>query len=96
MAEWRDTTSYPQSDTERVPQTWEALPGGVRLSVTRYVGMDGWFIRCSTFDIDLDELLAEDIGAAKYEALHIFTEAAAFAEARASRARHEALKLISA
>jgi hypothetical protein len=44
MVQWKDTTSYSYTDKERIPRIWEATIGSIRLSVHRYVGLDGWYL----------------------------------------------------
>ena len=97
MAEWKDITSYSQHDTERVPQTWQALPGGIELIVTRYVGMDGWFMLCHEYGVrSHQEIRGEDIEDAKVDALRRFRAMAAKAQGKAVVAQREALELMIA
>lgn len=53
MVQWKDATSYSYNDKERVPRIWETTIGAIRLSVHRYIGLDGWYLStnpdiCST------------------------------------------------
>ena len=69
---WKDETSYSRSDKERVPRVWELNDGLLLLCVHRWHGLDGWFMTLR-FDgaqmIEKRELKADDIEAAKVEAL---------------------------
>lgn len=50
--EWVDATSYSRGDKERVPKTWQAKHLGVRLTVTRRIHEEGWFVMCHAASID--------------------------------------------
>lgn len=70
--QWKDATSYSQSDKERIPQTWKTDINGYELIVTRIIHhSDVWFFRCRTLGIESRELRSKDIVYAKHEAILI-------------------------
>lgn len=42
---WVDVTSY-RRDEERIPRTWELDLGELKIIVTRYASLEGWFLTC--------------------------------------------------
>ena len=73
MIQWKDSTSYSQSEKERTPRTWKAEIKGYEVIVTRIVHCpDSWFLRCRDFGIDSRELRSKDAVYAKHEAVLIF------------------------
>ena len=70
--EWKDTTSYSQSDKERIPRSWTIK--SVELSITvhrhRDYDKDVWLLSCVNLHIDCKQLGNKDIELAKNEALN--------------------------
>ncbi len=44
---WIDATSYSRRERGSVePRTWEFVSGGIRVTVSRITGREGWFATC--------------------------------------------------
>lgn len=69
--EWYDATSYSQSDTKRVPRTWEIKGSLMEVTVSRHIHFpqDAWVLYCRALDISKFELTNKDLAKAKAEAL---------------------------
>lgn len=69
---WEDTTSYTQSDKERIPRIWQLRIGKMRLVVHRHLhhDPDQWLMTVhGDINIDNRPLLQKDLDKAKREAL---------------------------
>jgi hypothetical protein len=51
MIEWKDNTTYSQSDTERVPTNWITHVDGNSIIVFKRIDSTGWFFK-SSFGIE--------------------------------------------
>ena len=52
MTEWKDATSYSRSETKGAdPRTWEVQLGEAKLIVTRFHGLEGWWMLCYKYGI---------------------------------------------
>lgn len=73
MADWKDVTSYSQSNPRGTvePKTWELAGSAPRIVVTRYLGAPGWYLR--TDGLDLVDL-GDDLDQAKVKALRLVRE----------------------
>ena len=69
MIEWKDVTNYSRSDTKRVPRSWAALIGGLRVTVSRHIhyAPDAWLLTCSPW-FETTELTVKDGEMAKLQA----------------------------
>jgi hypothetical protein len=71
MSKWSDTTSYSQSDKERIPAQFTLTLKSIRITVHRNIHYpkDQWLLSCHRLKIDNFELKNKDIEKAKDEAL---------------------------
>lgn len=48
---WKDTSSFRQGDTQRIPNTFRANVGKLRLTVHRHIHYDknDWLLSCDAF-----------------------------------------------
>lgn len=69
MVQWKDATSYSYNDKERVPRIWETTIGAIRLSVHRYIGLDGWYLSTNPDICSTRTLKGETHEQAKQEAI---------------------------
>lgn len=70
---WKDITSYSQSDTERVPRTYEVVvPKVGRIIVTRWRDgePDFWYLTCHELNIKYHPLKGFKLENAQDEAIH--------------------------
>lgn len=75
--EWKDATSYAQSDTVRKPSIWEASTKSLRICVHHYLGCDEeWFVTCQELRVQRRPLKSVDIEAAKAEAVRFLVRRA--------------------
>jgi hypothetical protein len=49
--EWKDRSSFSQGDKVRTPKTFEALAGGLQITVTRHIHHEptDWVLICEPF-----------------------------------------------
>lgn len=68
---WIDTTSYSQSDKERIPRAWTIRSENLTITVHRHIyhDPDVWLISCQHI-CDCKKLKSKDIELAKNEALN--------------------------
>jgi len=68
--EWKDITTYSQSDAERIPDAWEIRIGLCRICVHRHVHYPPniWLLTCEPF-FYRKELPRKDIARAKTYAI---------------------------
>jgi hypothetical protein len=74
MLTWKDETSYSQGTKpeQRIPRTWVCAPvSSLRITVTRYRGIDGWVMHCHSIGIQTRRLESIELADAKVEALGI-------------------------
>ena len=73
MPKWKDTSSYCQSDVERVPHAFEIAIGCFRLVVHRHIHYppDQWLASCRPDIFERKELPAKDIETAKKQAIQL-------------------------
>lgn len=72
---WIDESSYSRSQRGKAePDIWSLKGAPDRLTVHRYHGLDGWFVTCRTLGFDVHQLEAEDVEAAKAEAIELVRE----------------------
>lgn len=73
MADWKDVTSYSQSNPRGTvePKSWELAGSAPRIVVTRYLGAPGWYLRTEGLDL---VHLGEDLERAKAEAVRLVRE----------------------
>ena len=64
---WKDETSYSQSEKERIPRTWSVKLADMRLVVTRSHGLEGWFVDSAI--TGRRQLKSEEVAPAQIEAL---------------------------
>lgn len=74
MIEWKDTTSYSQSNKQRIPSVLEFKIDNVDIIVHRYVGCSGWFLSSHNLRIDKKSLIGEDVEACKIQAIGFVRE----------------------
>jgi hypothetical protein len=68
MLNWKDVSSYSQSDKVRTPHSFEPRCGQFRLYIHHYFGCgDTWFTSCRGV-FDIVQLKSKDIEEAKVEA----------------------------
>lgn len=66
---WTDETGYSQTEKPpRVPRVWRAKVPGMKISVHRYHGLQGWYLTCLDLDIELQALKPEDVAQARIQA----------------------------
>ena len=53
------------------PSVWELKGAPGRLTVHRYIGLEGWFVTCRDLDLERHELRARGAEEAKQEALDL-------------------------
>jgi hypothetical protein len=72
MAEWKDTSSYSRSDTDRTPRTWRMTLKRLSFVVTRHrdYAPDEWVFRCHELGLEA-KLKSKGQEEAKQEALRI-------------------------
>ena len=68
---WKDTTSYSQSDVERVPREWTLEVGSLQVIVHRYHGCEGWFGSCYGMGVERTQLTSVDGEDAKLELVRL-------------------------
>lgn len=68
---WKDITSYSQGEKERVPTTYEAVAGTLRIVITNgHIYHKGeWVAHIRPFGIDTKPLKAKTLDDAKAEAI---------------------------
>lgn len=67
---WKDTSSYSQSDKERVPHEFTYQTKNLRIIVHRKLHLDGlWFLSCYELGLQDRELEAVEAVKAKKEGL---------------------------
>jgi len=70
--EWVDESSYSRGQRGEVePSVWELKGAPGRLTVHRYIGLEGWFVTCRDLDLERHELRARGAEEAKQEALDL-------------------------
>lgn len=73
LAEWKDTTSYSQSEpaNKRVPREWTHQTKHIRVVIHHLHGYDPevWFMSCHELDRERVELKCRDVTKAQMEAL---------------------------
>ena len=71
--EWKDCTTYPRGDKERVPTAWEIKSGDLRIVVTSghiyYKGR--WVMHCARLRIDTYPLSATSKKEAQLSAIEV-------------------------
>lgn len=66
MIQWKDISSYSQSDTKRIPNTFALKAGCVRITVHQYFGLgDAWFVTCHEVGMNVRDLHTKDADEAK-------------------------------
>lgn len=71
---WRDITSYSQTNIERIPRTWELRLAELnyRVIVSRHIYYENtWLLTCKSIDIEHFDLETDDVDEAKNKALGI-------------------------
>ncbi|MEE9366754.1 MAG: hypothetical protein V3W44_08715 [Dehalococcoidales bacterium] len=70
-SEWKDTSSYSQGDTERIPKMWTLVLGSLRIIVHRHIHYDPdqWLLSCNELGFATCLLTEKDISKARNEAL---------------------------
>lgn len=70
--EWKDTTSYSQSDKERIPRSWTIKSKNITVTVHRHrhYDKDVWLLSCYPI-YDCDKLKNKDLKLAQNEALEL-------------------------
>ena len=73
MTAWKDITSYRAGEKERVPQTYEAKSGWLRVAVTRHIHHPGdWLLRCNLPGLEMVTVATgDDVKIAKRNALKL-------------------------
>lgn len=73
MPEWKDTSSYCQTDTDRVPNSYAIQLGCFGLTVHRHIHYpkDQWLASCRPDLFSLRELQAKDIETAQKQAVQL-------------------------
>lgn len=67
---WRDSSSYSQGDTERVPHAFTLKSGELAVVVHRYHGCPGeWFYSCFELRVSACPLKSKNLGAAQKQAI---------------------------
>lgn len=68
---WRDTSSYSQGDTKRVPTAFRLKSGDLEIVVHRHLhgGADQWFFSCSELRISVQPLKSKKLEAAQKQAI---------------------------
>lgn len=70
MSKWKDVTSFGRSDTDRTPRIWELTNNEIRILLHRHRDYPGdWRMSCYDLGMENYGLHAEDLGAAKKEAV---------------------------
>jgi len=71
-APWNDVTTYSRNETVRIPRTWRADFGRLRITVTRNIhyAPDVWVVTCHKLGIE-QELQATNLHAAATEAIEV-------------------------
>jgi hypothetical protein len=66
--EWKDATGYNRGERGTVePRAWEMDLEGLRVSVHRFHGCDGWFGSCHAMGVDRLSLTCEEIADARVQ-----------------------------
>lgn len=67
---WKDTTSYGRSDSDRTPTTWTMQLGHLRIVVHRHVHYPNkWLVSCRELNLDCYCLDAAEVEFAQKEGL---------------------------
>tara|TARA_Y100000310_G_C20181252_1_gene578235 strand:- start:48 stop:305 length:258 start_codon:yes stop_codon:yes gene_type:complete len=76
MTEWRDATSYSQSDKERIPKTFEYRTQQIRIIIScGHIDCPGeWVMHCRELDMKCKGTGAESKEEAQNRALEIVRE----------------------
>lgn len=75
VIEWEDETNYSRGDVERVPRTWAAKGGGLKISVHRHIHHepDDWLLTCAPW-FNCQVLPSKAAPVAKRQALDLVQE----------------------
>lgn len=68
---WRDETSYSKCDNVKTPRVWVIGDSGAKVTVHRWVGLEGWFLTSGALGLDKYALQTLDVEDAKRKALVI-------------------------
>ena len=71
--QWKDQTSYSQNEKDRTPRVLTLEADNIRISVHRYIGLDGWFLSTRPDMFDKSTLVSTNIEDAKIEAIQKVT-----------------------
>ena len=66
---WKDTSSFSQSDKERIPNAFEVEGISFRLIVHRLIYCEGWSMSCYNMKIEGKPLKAKEVSVAQEEAV---------------------------